>query len=489
MFLLIFFIHFKQFIFDHVFNLSWIGQIDWNEGFRTLLFCCIIKNIIKRREILKTEKRNLVLFIISYVINNLASGVLYDTYVNYLQDVQLSIATSFWAFYGYATFVAAGLLLLAPKLGYKKLLYFCSLGTAFAFFGVVYVGNPAILYVATLLALTGVQLHFIMLSPFVAANTEDLKDDSIRWYTRTYYMGYIGYLIATYAGGALVVQLFAMLEHISFGAAQEATRYIVQMSPSMHMLYLQANRMVLIVVGIIALVSVIPVAMIKETKSVQPKKKGISMKEKMSQVRTVFFNRYARAYLIYWALISFAMGLFTSYYTVYLNRNLHIDKATSSLMVSISYVAIVLFMFFTPKCVKKFGKVGTIFFTVVLSVPFMLIIGHGDLFGAWVVPVVGTALFIRAGLANLSSPADSALSMDVVPKTMRPVFTSLVNFIAGIVSILSGRFTGSYLFLHQSGYQRAYDIAAVLYLIAGFVLYFGIRKYNHKEEEIVRENL
>ena len=52
---------------------------------------------------MKAEKRNLVLFIISYVINNLASGVLYDTYVNYLQDVQLSIATSFWAFYGYAT--------------------------------------------------------------------------------------------------------------------------------------------------------------------------------------------------------------------------------------------------------------------------------------------------------------------------------------------------------------------------------------------------
>ena len=31
------------------------------------------------------QKRNLILFIISYVINNLASGILYDTYVNYLQ--------------------------------------------------------------------------------------------------------------------------------------------------------------------------------------------------------------------------------------------------------------------------------------------------------------------------------------------------------------------------------------------------------------------
>lgn len=44
------------------------------------------------------QKRNLILFIISYVINNLASGILYDTYVNYLQEVSLPTATSFWAF-------------------------------------------------------------------------------------------------------------------------------------------------------------------------------------------------------------------------------------------------------------------------------------------------------------------------------------------------------------------------------------------------------
>ena len=78
-------------------------------------------------------------------------------------------------------------------------------------------------------------------------------------------------------------------------------------------------------------------------------------------------------YLIYWALISFAMGLFTSYYTVFLNRNLHIDKATSSLLVSISYAAIVLFMLFTPFVVKKMGTVGTICFTVLLSVPVVIL--------------------------------------------------------------------------------------------------------------------
>ena len=85
------------------------------------------------------QKRNLILFIISYVINNLASGILYDTYVNYLQEVSLPTATSFWAFYGYATFLSALILLLVPKSGYKKLLLFCAASTSAAFFCVVFV--------------------------------------------------------------------------------------------------------------------------------------------------------------------------------------------------------------------------------------------------------------------------------------------------------------------------------------------------------------
>lgn len=409
----------------------------------------------------RRDKRNIVYFIISYVINNLASGVLYDTFVNYLQEAQTSIATSFWAFYGYATFISAALLLLVPKIGYKKLLLFCSLSTACAFFGAVCMDFTWALYIATLLALTGVQLHFIMLSPFIACYTEAFKNQEIHWYTRTYYMGYIGYFLAT--------------------------RYMTHLSSGLHQSYMDANRMVLFVVGCIALISLIPVLCISEKKSdyqmeLTPR---LSLKEKMNGARQLLLNRYSRAYLLYWALISFAMGLFTSYYTVYLNRNLHIDKATSSLMVSISYVAIVLFMFFTPKCTKKFGKVGTIFLTVMASIPFMLMIGNGNYFGEYVVPIVGASLFIRAGLANLSSPVDSALSMDVICKDLRPVYTSVVNFTAGVVSILSGHFTGKILFVHQSGYQQAYFIAAILYAIAGMVLYHGLHTFNHKESEIV----
>ena len=89
------------------------------------------------------DNRNLILFIISYTLNNLVSGVLYDTYVNYLQEVSLPIATSFWSFYGYATFISAAALLLVPKTGYKKLLLFCAVACTAAFFSVLWIDSES----------------------------------------------------------------------------------------------------------------------------------------------------------------------------------------------------------------------------------------------------------------------------------------------------------------------------------------------------------
>ena len=73
--------------------------------------------------------------------------------------------------------------------------------------------------------------------------------------------------------------------------------------------------------------------------------------------------------------------------------------------------------------------------------------------------------------------------MDVVPRDLRPIFTAMVNFTAGIISILSGNFTGSVLFVNESGYRVAYYIAAVLYGIAALVLWFGCKGFNEREEE------
>ncbi len=304
-------------------------------------------------------------------------------------------------------------------------------------------------------------------------------------------MGYIGYFLATYLGGALVVKMFSLRLGVTYSAAQKLTEYVTELDAISMEAYLNGNCDVLLMVGVISLLSIVPVLFIREQKEDyraltegRAEKKPLS--ERAREYRNVLLNRYALCYFAYWSIVSFAMGLFTSYYTVYLNRNLHIDKATSSLMVSISYVAIVLFMFFTPLAVRKMGQVGTICFSMLLSIPFMLTIGLGDRFGAAMIPVVGTALFVRSGLANLSSPVDGALSMAIAPKELRPAFTSVVNFLSGFVSILSGIFTGQILFRTQEGYRYAYFIAAVLYVAATAIIFLGLnKKYNRTQEEDV----
>ena len=432
------------------------------------------------------ETRNLILFIISYILNNLVSGILYDTYVNYLQEVSLSIATSFWAFYGYATFISAALLLLVPKTGYKKLLLFCSGACTAAFLGVVFLEGAGIFYAATLLALTGIQLHYVMLAPFVAAYAAPGEGKDIDWYTRTYYMGYVGYFLTTYLGGVLTVKLFSLHSGESYEKAKAMTAYIADAAPELKQAYLNGNQDVLLCTGVLAALSILPVLLIRERRedyaNAESNKGKQSLREKCRTIASLLFHKDAVIYLLYWTVISFAMGLFTSYYTVFLNRNLHIDKATASLLVSISYAAIVVFMLFTPFAVKKLGLVGTICFTLLGSIPFMLVIANGNLFGRAMVPMVGMALFMRAGLANLGSPAESALTMSIMPRQLRPAYTSLVNFLAGFISIVSGNFTGEILFRTQEGYRTAYYIAASLYVLAALILIFGLRKYNHRTE-------
>lgn len=436
---------------------------------------------------LQRSRFNLTMFIISYSINNLVSGVLYDTYVNYLQEVSLSTATSFWAFYGYATFISALLLFLVPRVGYRALLMLCSLSCSAALLSVIWLDSPLIFSATTLLALVGVQLHFIMLAPYVATYTEGMGDGKIKWYTRAYYTGYIGYFIATYLGGVLTVKMFSLCAGISYDKALELTRFVSDMEIGVHASYLEGCQRVLFITAVLSVATVVPVLLMRESpRDYMGRVQGTEKKSwsrQLREVKGILLRRDVLMYLLYWSLISFAMGLFSSYFTVYLNRNLHMDKAMASLLVSISYIAIVLFMFLTPLAVRKLGQVGTICFTVLMSVPFMLVIAEGARFGFLMVPVVGGALFMRAGLANLGSPAESSLNMSLVPAAMRPAFTSLINVLAGLVSIVSGNFTGQFLFLEQEGYRQAYYIAAGLYLMAGVVMFLGLWKHNRPAED------
>ena len=431
---------------------------------------------------LKKNRWNLIMFIISYTINNIISGIVYDVYINYLQDTSESLAKSFWSYYGYSAFVGAFLLLFISKIGYKKIVIFCSLACSITLIAAAYFKETYIFYISTLFILTGIQLHFSVLSPYIATYAE--FKEKIKWFSRAFYIGYVGFFLSTYLGGYFVVRLFAKYIGKNFHEAKEITATVLEMDSVTKGLYIDSMGKILMISGIISLLALIPAFLIKEEKedySYQKKEK-----HKLTEIKSnlkKLMKKNTVVYLIYWGLTNFGMGLFTSYFTVFLNRVLYIDKATSSLLVSISYGAMVIFMLFTDKCVKKFGQVVTLVGTSLMAIPFMFLIAQGDRFGNNMVWVVGISLFMRAGLMNLSSPIDSSFSMEIVEPELRPIYASIINFIAGIASIVSGYFTGKYLFVNLEGYREAYYIAAGIYGVASLIFILNFMKYNRVSSE------
>ena len=431
---------------------------------------------------LKKNRLNLIMFIIRYTINNIISGIVYDVYINYLQDTSESLAKSFWSYYGYSAFVGAFLLLFISKIGYKKIVIFCSLACSITLIAAAYFKETYIFYISTLFILTGIQLHFSVLSPYIATYAE--FKEKIKWFSRAFYIGYVGFFLSTYLGGYFVVRLFAKYIGKNFHEAKEITATVLEMDSVTKGLYIDSMGKILMISGIISLLALIPAFLIKEEKedySYQKKEK-----HKLTEIKSnlkKLMKKNTVVYLIYWGLTNFGMGLFTSYFTVFLNRVLYIDKATSSLLVSISYGAMVIFMLFTDKCVKKFGQVVTLVGTSLMAIPFMLLIAQGDRFGNNMVWVVGISLFMRAGLMNLSSPIDSSFSMEIVEPELRPIYASIINFIAGIASIVSGYFTGKYLFVNLEGYREAYYIAAGIYGVASLIFILNFMKYNRVSSE------
>lgn len=422
------------------------------------------------------KKWNIYMIIISYFLNNCISGVVYDVYINYLQEIDVNVAKSFWGYYGYSMFLSAFLITFINKIGYKKILFFSVGSCSIGLFGSFLTGNSFFIKTSALLILNGIQLHYLVLLPYINRYTKE--GEQVKWFSRVYYIGYVGFFILTYLGGYITIKFFAKNIGLSYFETKQLTNSLEQMSGVIRERYIGSMKEFLLILGIISLLGVLPILLIREKKSdyLLIKGENKSILKEIIKNRKDIFNKNSVLYSIYWGLNNFAIGLFVPYYTIYLNRGLNIDKVTTSLIISLSYVAVVIFMFFTDRIAKIIGKVKTLYCSIILAIPFMIIVAEGERFGKFGVWIVGISLFLRTGIMNLGSPIDSSLAVEVVEERMVPVYTGLISIITGVAGVLSGHFTGSFLFNLENGYKLGYYLGALLYFIGAIILIVNFSK-------------
>lgn len=428
---------------------------------------------------LKRFTWNSWMFVGAYILMGIMGGVVFDALVTFLQASSPETAKSFAFYMGLATFLGAGIMLLAPKVGYKKLMLTLTLSAVIGLLLVSYTSNVMLANIATLAIITGVTAFDIVLPPYLATYTTPEK--RAFYFSTTLWTNVTGMVLGTFLGGPIIVWRFAAKLNDSYGAAKALTANPDNLTAAQNALYIAAHKDFLLMCLVVTALSLIPIFLVKEQSS--DYRTVTNKEEKQKFDWSIFKNKYIVLFLVYTALIRFGASLICPYFSVFLGK-LGIDRATVSTLVTLQYAAMVIFMIIAPFIIKKLGQVATLGYLSLASIPFMLIIANGQAFGGAMVVAVGSALFLRSGFMNATNPVTNSLPMEFVSKELRPAYNSVIFVVQALCQMAAGVFTKGYLFKTNAGYSTAYYITAVLYTIACvFMLVVFTKKYNRSHEQ------
>lgn len=422
----------------------------------------------------KRYSHNCTAFITIYAIVGVLNGLMCDALVTYLMSVSPAAARGIASYMGAATFAASFLAILALRYGYKRLMLLAAVCMTASLAAISFLRNSWLISMALLLLMTGTTLFDVMLAPFLAAYSDNVKRTSI--FTRASFFGVVGLILGTSLGGPLIVWIFSMKLNISYYSAMVLTKNTGALSLEQQLCYIGSNRAVIMVFAVISILVLIPVILVKEAPA--DHKNEAAAKPSGSSGIWGLLNKYVLVFLAYAVIARFGAVLIAPQVSVYLTK-IGINRASISLLSTLQYIAILVFMAFSPRLVARLGQVRAIVALCIASIPFMLILANGNSYGNGAEFIIGTALFFRAGLSNAATPAVNSLTMDLVPKSYRPLYASLVFIMQSIAQIFAGIFAGYFLYRTANGYAYAYYYAAVLYVAAHMLLLIFFRKkYN-----------
>lgn len=438
----------------------------------------------------KRWKWDCYIFIAGFVFLGIISGVSTDTFVSFLQLKSPEVTAAFSSYLGLSILMAALIILLIPKFGYKKVLLPFPLLIIVSIIGIMYCNNAFILCILTILFLGGINVSQYVLAPMLSSYTT--LENRTKIFSRALYSNMIGTAIGTLFDGKVVVYFFSKYLHVSYSEANVISANPTKLAALQRMHYFSSFKIMFWIVCVLAAVAFILTLLLKERKEDYREEKkldsnGNPIKEKFNW--SIFKNKTLVIWLIWTFLIGFGASLICPYFPVFLNEFLHIDRGVVSTILALTYVASVLFMMVSPIIEKKFGSVVSLAGCFFCTIPLFILIANGAIFGSFIVVGMGVTLFLRSGFANACQPIQQALPMSFVKKNERAAFNAVVTIFSSAGYILGGVFTKTILFIHPSGYTTAYYITGAFYLGANIlVLIFLYRKYNRYTQVQTQDN-
>lgn len=238
---------------------------------------------------------------------------------------------------------------------------------------------------------------------------------------------------------------------------------------------LQAYRLTLVTSALLSFSSLIPMLFVREEGSEAGEKKARpSWREREDLVTITKFS-------VNNLLIGAGAGLVIPFFNLYFAKRFGATSTQIGLYFSGSQVITASAVLLGPIAARRFGKIKTIVYAQMLSLPFLVLLGGLERYLVFAV----LAFWLRACLMNMSGPLSSAMSMEMIPENKRATAASLLNMSWNLswagTTALSGHImqnpgiTIGRIFL--AGYSIPYYLTAILYFLATTTFYFFFRSY------------
>lgn len=376
------------------------------------------------------------------------SGVVFNLYV-----IKLGYNEQFLGLIISAMMISTGLFAfpaaqVCDRIGSKKSLVYSGILSAVVLFLLYTLTSQE--WLLTLSLLSGVlsTVPTILASPFLVENST--SDDRIYLFSFNFALIMMATVLGMAIGGFLP-QVWSML----FGVGTTSVA---------------SYRYTLFVSLVVAIVSVVPLAFLKERKKV-----CVHAPNVMALVGKLAESRTVKRLLIISCLIGLGAGLIVPLFNVYFNKTLSATPQQIGVIFSIGQASMVIGSMAVPFIVARIGRVKTVSLTYLVSIPFLILLAIStNLY------VAGAAYIMRMLFMNMSQPISNSFSMEIVHKEEMASVSSLTSM-GSYVSIAVSTYVAGVL-MSYGAYLLPYVATCVFYLAAALLYLKFFKRYEKNLE-------
>jgi MFS family permease len=232
-----------------------------------------------------------------------------------------------------------------------------------------------------------------------------------------------------------------------------------------------AYRLTLYVSLAAIIISLLPLAYIKEKTSSE----NVSMGGRLRVYKSIFRSKTVRRMVLFYCLFGIGWGTSLPYFNVYFDVVLGASANQIGLIFSLSQLVMMAGYFFVPMLTEKLGKIRLASMVQALSIPFLLIFTFASS-----LPVAAFGYVMRYMFMNMANPVLNSFKLEIVSAEQRSIINS-VMWMACYTFVGMGTYAGGMMMAGGKN-SMPFLVTSVFYAVTAALYYVCFNEFERRRD-------